>query len=215
VLSDRHQARLGLVATLAAAVAGGARTVVLRERDLGRAERADLGCALVGLLAPVSGTVVVAGTDVDLATSIGARGLHLSATDPFPADRGGLVIGRSCHDVEDLRAADAAGADYATMSPVFASLSKPGYGPALGTVGLAAAARATTVPVVALGGITPANARSCLVSGAAGVAVMGTVMRADDPSAATAALLAALPGSCVSEWSAGRRADARMQRGQR
>ena len=192
VLSDRRQAdRHGVVATVAAAVAGGARTVVLREKDLAWAERLELGCALAELLAPVGGTLIVAGADIELAATIGAGGLHLAAADPFPAHPRGLVIGRSCHAVEDLHAAAAEGADYATVSPVFATLSKPGYGPALGTTRLAELVGATPVPVVALGGITPANARSCLAAGAAGVAVMGTVMRADDPCAGTAALLAA------------------------
>lgn len=193
VLTDRHQAaRLGLVATVAAAVIGGVRAVVLREKDLSRPHRVDLGCALVELLAPVGGTLVVAGDDMDLARSIGACGLHLAAADPFPAERGELLIGRSCHNVEELQAAATEGADYATASPVFASLSKPGYGPVLGPAGLGVVTRATTVAVVALGGITPANARTCLAAGAAGVAVMGRVMRADDPTAATIALLAAL-----------------------
>lgn len=196
VLSDRRQAtRLGVVATVAAAVAGGARVVVLREKDLKWAERVELGCALAELLAPVGGTLIVAGADVELAVTIGAGGLHLAATDSYPADRGALVIGRSCHDVEEVRSAVAEGADYVTVSPVFASLSKPGYGPALGVAALAELAGLAPVPVVALGGITPANARACLAAGAAGVAVMGTVMRSGDPCVTTVTLLAALPGA--------------------
>ncbi len=199
MLTDRRQAaHLGLVATVAAAVVGGARAVVLREKDLSRAERIELGCALVELLAPVDGTLLVAGGDVELATSIGALGVHLAAADPFPTERAGLVIGRSCHDVEELQAAVAEGVDYASMSPVFASLSKPGYGPVLGTAGLAEATSVTTVPVIALGGITPANVAGCLAARAAGVAVMGTIMRAENPTTATIALLAALPGGQVS-----------------
>ncbi len=199
VLTDRRQAaHLGLVTTVAAAVVGGARAVVLREKDLSRAERIDLGCALVELLAPVNGTLLVAGGDVGLATSIGALGIHLAAADPFPTERAGLVIGRSCHDVEELQAAVAEGADYASLSPVFASLSKPGYGPVLEIAGLAEATSVTTAPVIALGGITPANVAGCLAAGAAGVAVMGTIMRAGDPTAATIALLAAFPGGQVS-----------------
>lgn len=193
VLGDRRQAaRLGLVATVAAAVAGGARVVVLREKDLGWAERVELGCALAELLAPVGGTLIVAGADVDLAAAIGAGGLHLAASDSLPAQRGELVIGRSCHDMAEVQSAAAEGADYVTVSPVFASLSKPGYGPALGTARLAELAEATTLPVIALGGITPANAKACLSAGAAGVAVMGTVMRAGDSARVTSALLQAL-----------------------
>jgi thiamine-phosphate pyrophosphorylase len=69
---------------------------------------------------------------------------------------------------------------------VFATASKPGYGPALGIGGLAAGCRAVAgvgspLAVYALGGIRPAQAGACLAAGAAGVAVMGAVMRADDP----------------------------------
>lgn len=195
VLSDRRQAgRLGLVATMAAAVSGGGRALVLREKDLERAERIELGCALVELVAPVGGSLLVAGADVELARTIGADGLHLSSTDPFPEVRSGLLVGRSCHDAAELREASAEGVDYATVSPVFASSSKPGYGPALTIAGLTGLAGGTTVPVVALGGITPAHARSCLGAGAVGVAVIGAVMGAEDPAAATAELLTALSG---------------------
>jgi thiamine-phosphate diphosphorylase len=192
VLTDRGQARDGLVATVAAAVEGGARAVVLREKDLPGDERARLAGALRALLDPVGGTLLVAGADVGGARAAGAGGVHLAAADPTPEDPGGLVVGRSCHDAGELRRAAAGGAHYATVSPVFASPSKPGYGPALGLGGLGALAAAAPIPVYALGGVSPASAGACLAAGAAGVAVMGAVMGADDPAAATAELLAAL-----------------------
>ncbi|MDP8987722.1 MAG: thiamine phosphate synthase, partial [Actinomycetota bacterium] len=64
VLTDRHQARAGLVATVAAAVEGGARAVVLREKDLAGDARLRLAGALWGLLDPVGGTLLLAGADV-------------------------------------------------------------------------------------------------------------------------------------------------------
>ncbi len=79
-----------------------------------------------------------------------------------------------------------------TLSPLFESPSKPGYGPSLGLDGLRAAAPRIPIPVVALGGVTPENARPCIRAGAAGVAVMDTVMRAADPGAVAADLLAAI-----------------------
>ena len=84
-----------------------------------------------------------------------------------------------------------AGADYVTLSPVFLTDSKPGYGPALGLDALAAAAAAAPGPIIALAGITPDNAASCLAASARGIAVMGEVMRADDPEATVRRLLAA------------------------
>ncbi len=82
-----------------------------------------------------------------------------------------------------------AGADYVTVSPVFPTASKPGYGPAIGLDGLAGRSRRRAAPVVALGGITPDNAALCRAAGAVGIAVMGEVMRADDPQATVARLI--------------------------
>ena len=198
VLTDRRQARAGLVATVAAAVDGGARAVVLREKDLAGEDRVQLAGALRELLDPVGGTLLLAGADAGGARTAGAGGLHLAAADPAPPAGTGLVVGRSCHDADDVRRASAEGVDYVTVSPVFASPSKPGYGPALGLGGLAALAGTAPVPVYALGGVTAVSAGACLAAGAGGVAVMGTIMGAADPAAATTVLLDALgvPAGC-------------------
>ena len=75
---------------------------------------------------------------------------------------------------------------------MFASASKPGYGPALGVPGLAQLVARTGKPLLALGGVTsPADAAACVAAGAAGVAVMGAVMRARDPAELVAGLVAA------------------------
>ena len=85
------------------------------------------------------------------------------------------------------------GAAYATLSPVFPTTSKPGYGPPLGLSGLAQLARTVPgLPLYALGGIDAASAADCRDAGAAGVAVIGAVMAAPDPEAATRRLLAAI-----------------------
>jgi len=87
--------------------------------------------------------------------------------------------------------------DYAVLGPVHATASKPGYGPALGVEGVRLIAGATPVPIIAIGGITPGRVGDVMSAGAAGVAVMGSVMRALDPGAEVRALLAALTGqSC-------------------
>ena len=98
------------------------------------------------------------------------------------------MIGRSCHRAAELRDAATEGCTYATLSPIFPSASKPGYGPGLGPAALQDAA----LPVLALGGVTASNAGDCLAAGAAGVAVMGEIMRAEDPAQVVAALLDAL-----------------------
>ncbi|HEX7968044.1 MAG TPA: thiamine phosphate synthase, partial [Stellaceae bacterium] len=102
------------------------------------------------------------------------------------------LIGCSAHDRAELAAAAAAGADYATLSPIFPSASKPAYGPALGLASLASMVAARGLPVVALGGIDETNGTACIRAGAAGLAVMGGVMAAADPAAVMAGLIRTL-----------------------
>jgi len=185
VLTDRAQAARPLRAVIGAAVDGGARTILLREKDLPRAERLALARWLRALLVPLGGRLIVAGPD-----PLEADAVHLAATDPVPD--GVRLVGRSCHDAGEVDRLSTE--DYAIVSPVFPSASKPGYGPVLGPAGLGALAARTTRAVYGLGGVeSAAQVADCLAHGAAGVAVMGAVMRAPDPAATVATLLAALP----------------------
>jgi len=194
VVTDRRQAEAAgrtLRDTVAAAVDGGASGVLLREKDLRRDERAALAIELRDVTTAAGAALVVA-SDAELAVSAGADGVHLSASDPWPdgSVRARVGVGRSCHTIDDLMAAEDRNADWATYSPVFATASKPGYGPPLGVDGLAAGCRAVpSLPVVALGGVDVGDAASCVDAGAAGVAVMGAVMRAPDPAAVVRALV--------------------------
>ena len=104
VLTDRFQCAGPLVEVVAAAVRGGARAVVLREKDLPDAERDHLAGQLRELLQPVGGLLIRAGA----AGSDGCDAVHLAAADPFPAARPALV-GRSCHSREELLRARAEG----------------------------------------------------------------------------------------------------------
>lgn len=179
VLTDRRQATAPLPAVVAAAAAGGARWVVLRERDLPRPERLALAEQLRAVLAPAGIGLIVGGTDL-----LGGDAIHLPAAAPtVPAG----LVGRSCHCSAELSRLTIE--DYVTLSPVFRTASKPGYGPPLGLAGLGALRQRADRPVLALGGIeTPTQVAACLAAGAAGVAVMGAVMRAADPQSLVAEL---------------------------
>jgi thiamine-phosphate diphosphorylase len=183
VLTDRGQCEAPLLDTLAAVVAAGARAIVLREKDLPPSRRAELAEATEAILAPVGGLLIVAGTGMP------AAAVHLAAADALPIPRPAL-LGRSCHNREEVQAARADGCDYITLSPVFPSPSKPGYGPPLRTTGLADLVP-DGPPAYALGGICPADVPACLSAGARGVAVMGAVMR--DPDLVAAYLAALTP----------------------
>jgi thiamine-phosphate pyrophosphorylase len=145
-----------------AAVVRGAEAVVLREKDLARDARARLAAEL----RPLVDLLLIASDP-----TIEGDGVHLASDDPFPAPRP-RVVGRSCHSRADLERAAAEGCDYATLSPIFESPSKPGYGPALGVEAL----RDAPLPVYALGGVDDTNAAACLDAGAVGVAMMGAAM---------------------------------------
>src|SRR3954454_16132796 len=191
VISDRGQATLPLVEIADAVFRGGCRWFSLREKDLPADERRDLLRRIVALGRRHGATVTVH-EDIEAAVAAGADGVHLpGGGDPAGARRllpSGL-IGVSAHSPQEAAAQLAAGADYATLSPIFLTRSKSGYGPAVGLDALEEAARLAPGPVVALGGIDESNLAACLASGARGIAVMGEIMRAADPEAATRSLL--------------------------
>jgi thiamine-phosphate pyrophosphorylase len=185
VITDRHQARRPLEEIAEAIFAGGGRWLSLREKDLHGAARLALLRRLVALGRRYCASIMVHG-DVEAALAAAAAGVHLpDGVSPAEARRRlgpAALIGCSIHDKAELSSVAAAGADYATFSPIFESASKPGYGPPLGIEQLAAAVAASPLPIVALGGIDETNARRCLEAGAAGVAVMGAAMAAADPA---------------------------------
>ena len=195
VISDRSQAKRPLAEIAAAAFRAGCRWFSLREKDLPAEERRRLLGELVALGHRYAATISVH-DDVDAAIGESAGGVHLpSGGDPAAARRRlgpGVLIGVSAHSPQEAAAQIEAGADYATLSPIFLTQSKPSYGPAVGLAALEAAARRAAGPVVALGGIDADNIAACVAAGAAAIAVMGEVMRAADPGAAVRRLLAAL-----------------------
>ncbi|MEU5912248.1 thiamine phosphate synthase [Micromonospora sp. NPDC047527] len=181
LLTDRLVASGPLDLVVARAVAGGVRWVVLRDKDLPRAERAALAVDLRAILADVGGTLIVAGPD-----PLGGDAVHLPAAGPYPPPAHPLV-GRSCHNQAELDRLTTE--HYVTLSPVHPTRTKPGYGPPLGVSGLRTLARDSPVPVLALGGVeTPEQVTACVQAGAVGVAVLGALMRAENPTDAAVAL---------------------------
>ena len=181
MVTDRHQAATPLDAIVAQALAAGVRWIWLRDRDLAAEERRALATRMMLGLAERFDARLTIGGDVGLAHAVGADAVHLSAGAPIAEARAQLgpqaLIGVSAHSEADIAAADIAGADYVTLSPIYVTSSKPGYGPALGPEAIARATR-HGIPILALGGVTPERAVECRRAGAVGVAVMGELMRA-------------------------------------
>lgn len=167
-------------ARLVSILSAGVTALWLREPSATGRELFDVARALRSLTAD-AGALLLVGDRPDVALAVGADGVQLGhrAVPPEhvrPWYRGRLGV--SCHDASDLRAAAAAGADHVVVSPVF---PVPGKGAPLGLEGLATLMTATTLPVVALGGVTPSTAARILGLGVAGIAVARALTDAPDP----------------------------------
>jgi thiamine-phosphate pyrophosphorylase len=122
--------------------------------------------------AAYAGTLLI-NDRVDVCLAAHADGVHLPSGRVAPLilkQRFEIVVGVSCHGLEEVQRAEQEGADYVYLSPIFESSSKPGYGPVLGLEALRRAAEMVSIPVIALGGITIENELKCVDAGAAGIA---------------------------------------------
>jgi thiamine-phosphate pyrophosphorylase len=177
------------VASALAALPAGAALVQLRDKALGGSALLRLARALVPVCREHR-TPLLVNDRADIALAAGADGVHLPANGLLPADARALLgsralVGTSCHDPAEVASASRAGADFCIYGPVWET---PGKGPSRGVEALAAAVRAATIPVVAVGGIDTRTAALALAAGASGVACIRAVLRADDPARAAADL---------------------------
>jgi thiamine-phosphate pyrophosphorylase len=181
----------------AAACAGGASVVQLRAKYATDGETLRWAEAIRQLCRRTD-TLFVVNDRVDLALAAGADGVHLGQGDLPPSRlpervRRRLLVGRSTHDVEQLRAAAAEPVDYVAFGPIFGTRSKRSPHAPRGLVRLREAALlASPRPLIAIGGVDSGNAADLIRAGAAGVAVISAVAAADEPEAATRALVDAL-----------------------
>ncbi len=191
LVTDRRQAAGGdLLGAVARALAGGVQAVQLREKDLGARELLELARRLRELTSR-HGARLLINDRVDVALASGADGVHLGVASLPPEEARrilgrGRLIGCSTHGTEQLAAAAAGGADYATFGPVFATPSKAHYGPPLGVEALRRACASTDLPVFGIGGIGRENSGEVVAAGSYGIAAISAVLGTDDPGAAAA-----------------------------
>lgn len=121
----------------------------------------------------------------DVAQLSQAAGVHLGQDDlPVPAARRLLgpdkLIGFSTHNLEQIEAAASAPVDYLAFGPIFPTATKADTQPVVGCAGLREVRKRTSKPLVAIGGITPANAAQAIEAGADSVAVISGWLAAED-----------------------------------
>ena len=186
------------VAVCRAAAQGGATMVQVRWKDGVPAAVLELTRALVAAL-PIP---ILVNDRADIALAAGAAGAHLGWDDP-PLDAlrphvpAGFLLGLSVGSAEEAERARATSADYWSVGPCFTTPTKRDAGAPLGPEGFAELARLAPegIPVIGIGGITAQNGGAIMRSGAAGVAVIGSVLSAPDPETAARALRVALAPS--------------------
>ena len=200
--------RGGLFSAVKAAVTGGGSAigcVLLREQHPEAARLAGVNPAsdgevleLASKLLPLCrehGAKLVINRRIDLAKRSGCDGVHLGKDGPTSDEArsalgDGALIGYSAHSPEELHTLPRGRFDYALLSPIFNPLSKRSSNAPLGLASLRRATEKSPVRIFALGGITPENARQCIESGAAGVAMISSVLLSTDPGTQARSLAA-------------------------
>ncbi len=173
--------------------------VVVRARTLSPRDYFAL-VSQVMLRASRTGTAVIAHDRADVALGLRTAGVHVPAHGLSPAFVRDIlphpaVIGASCHSASDVRAAEAGGADYVFLGPVFETPSKRAFGAPLGLDVVRAVRAASRIPILAIGGIEVGTAPDVCAAGASGIAVIRAVCATADPAEAVRVLRAAVDGA--------------------
>jgi thiamine-phosphate pyrophosphorylase len=176
----------------ALAIAGGADTIQFREKA-GSTKEMISAAGQMRALCEAAGVTFIVNDRVDVAIASGADGVHLGQDDfPIPLARkllgGKAIIGGSAATIEEARKCLAEGADYVGFGPVYPTASKADAAPAGGLDLLRHVAEVIPLPIVAIGGITTANAPLVIKAGAHGIAVISAVCCQKDPTEAARSL---------------------------
>ena len=167
---------------------GGATTIQLRCKHASAREQEDL-LGRIRFRFASSTTLFIVNDRMDVALTAGAHGVHLGSDDlSLTAARriapSGFLIGSSVDTPEEARQAESEGADYLGAGPVYPTQTKKTTNPAMGTKGLEEIVQAVSIPVVGIGGIGPENISEVLGVGAAGAAVVSSVVSSVNPEVA-------------------------------
>ncbi|HET9887725.1 MAG TPA: thiamine phosphate synthase [bacterium] len=179
-----------------AALRGGADVIQLRDKELDLARLVEVGHLLRSSVSD-AGKLLVVNDHVEVARTIGADGVHLGpddlpvgqARELWPRPK---ILGASARTVERARLLEGQGADYLGVGPVYGTTTKRNAPAAIGLDTIAALAKAVQIPIIGIGGIDAGNAAQVIRAGAQGVAVISSVVGAEDVEAAARGIRQAL-----------------------
>ena len=196
LITDRKQAKMPLPEAVRLALQGGVPAVQLREKDLPVRELLALAQEL-RIITREFGAKLFVNDHVDVAVAVGADGVHLGHQSmPVDAARkivgSGMLIGASTHSVQEAKDAEARGADFVTYGPIFETPSKAQYGMPVGKSTISDVKYPITIPVFAIGGIKSGNVLQVIAAGADGVALISSILAADDITAAARKFMQAI-----------------------
>lgn len=196
LITDRKQAKMPLLEAVRLALKGGVPAVQLREKDLPVRELLALAQELRSITREFGAKLFV-NDHVDVAVAVEADGVHLGRQSmPVDAARkivgSKLLIGVSTHSVQEAKDAEAGGADFITYGPIFETPSKAHYGKPLGKSTIREVKYPINIPLFALGGIRNTNVLQVIAAGADGVALISSILAADDITAAARKFMQAI-----------------------
>ena len=200
VITDEVLARpRALSGVVREALAAGAPTIQLRLKSASARELLEAAQTLMPIVRS-AGALFIVNDRLDVALAAGADGVHLGPDDLPVKDvrrvadaRSGVadtfIVGYSTDTTDEAARAEAEGADYLGVGAVYATANKSDAGDVIGLKGLRRVVKAVSIPVVAIGGITPERAPAVAKTGACGSATIGAVMSATEPAEAVRELL--------------------------
>lgn len=167
-ITDGSLTKNGILKDAEDAIRGGATVIQYREKSKDTDPMVEEALKLKKICAGKA--LLIVNDRVDVALASGADGVHLGQTDMAYKDArrllGNRIIGVTVHNIEEAKRAEAMGADYLGLSPIFKTGTKKDAGPAAGLDFVRQVSESVTIPTVAIGGITPKNARDVMKAGA-------------------------------------------------
>lgn len=192
LITDRSLCKQPLLDVVQLALKGGMKTVQLRERGLTTYELYSLACEMRKITLDFGANLII-NDRIDIALAVEADGVHLGwqslpihkVRELFGFEK---LIGVSTHNRQEALRAQDCRADYITFGPVFPTPSKVGLLEPVGPEEIQKIKNEVKMPVIALGGIHGGNVETVLEKGADGIAVISSIMRADNPENAARCL---------------------------